>query len=238
MSNASASRNLWFALILIAVGALFLLDNLNLYDFHLPWWVFSWKTILILIGAAMLGSGRKSGLVLLIIGGAFLLPDIFDFIPRLYLRTWWPLILILLGIVILVRRSGSADRRQYSSDPSESETLGISKDYLDEVSILGGSNQHISSESFKGGKVTSILGGNEIDFRNSKLAAGTHIIDVVTIFGGSTFIVPEDWDIKLDVNSILGGVGDKRSSIPEGDGNSLLIIKGIAMFGGLEIKNA
>jgi hypothetical protein len=136
----------------------------------------------------------------------------------------------------LVRRSGSSSTSGYAG--AEDGDSGSSKDFIDEVSVLGGSNQKISSEAFRGGKVTSILGGNEIDFRTSKLAKGTHVLDVVSIFGGSTFIIPESWDVKLEVNSILGGVGDKRSTIPTGNSESLLVIKGFAMFGGMEIKNA
>ena len=243
MSDSAPNRSLWIGLIIIALGTLFLLDNLDIYNFELPYWVFSWQSILIVIGAAMLGSGKRSGLVLILIGAVFLVPEIFH-VPRLRFRTWWPLILIVVGLLILFRRGSSGGRRSSGASDygatsgAESDTDASATDYIDEMSILGGSNKKIRSKAFRGGKITGILGGSEIDLRGSELAPGMHVLDVVTIFGGATLIVPEDWNIRVEINNILGGFGDKRTNIPEDDTSKILVIKGVALLGGGEIKNA
>ena len=46
----------------------------------------------------------------------------------------------------------------------------IDDDYIDEVSIFGGAEKSISSQNFKGGKVTSVFGGSEIIFLSANLS--------------------------------------------------------------------
>jgi len=58
------------------------------------------------------------------------------------------------------------------------------------------------------------------------------------IFGGSKFVVPDGWDIKLEVTSIYGGFSDKRErSIVVTDPKKQLRITGVAIFGGGELAN-
>lgn len=98
------SKRTWFGVIIILIGLALLLDNLDVLDFRIPGYLFSWKVILILIGAAMMASGRKGGIVLIIIGGLFLLPDIFH-IPEDFIRDWWPVLLIILGVIVILRKN-------------------------------------------------------------------------------------------------------------------------------------
>jgi hypothetical protein len=75
---------------------------------------------------------------------------------------------------------------------------------------------------------------------NVKLAAGTQYIDIFAMFGGTTLLVPEGWDIKIKVVSIFGGFSDKhrvRISDKENNINNKLVIKGLVIFGGGEIKS-
>jgi hypothetical protein len=59
------------------------------------------------------------------------------------------------------------------------------------------------------------------------------------VFGGCKLIVPADWEIKVEVNAVFGGFSDKRLNLPtitEKSGK-ILIIKGVAVFGGGEITS-
>jgi predicted membrane protein len=62
-------------------------------------------------------------------------------------------------------------------------------------------------------------------------------IDVANIFGGSKIIVPEDWNIKIEVVSIFGGFDDKRSAsvIARSNTSKVVVIKGACIFGGGEV---
>jgi hypothetical protein len=60
------------------------------------------------------------------------------------------------------------------------------------------------------------------------------------MFGGTTILVPEGWDIKIKVVSILGGFSDKHKgkiSDKENTNDNKLVIKGLVIFGGGEIKS-
>jgi hypothetical protein len=91
------------------------------------------------------------------IGLFFLIPDIMDI--NFNMRNYWPVILIVLGVFFLVRQQGGG-RDTFSPGKSESST-----DVLEDTSIFGGGDVLVTSESFRGGKVTYIFGGFYRAFR-------------------------------------------------------------------------
>jgi len=58
------------------------------------------------------------------------------------------------------------------------------------------------------------------------------------VFGGTTIILPKEWDVVINVTSILGGFSNKAIRNPSVviDQSRTLHIKGLAMFGGGEVK--
>jgi hypothetical protein len=63
-------------------------------------------------------------------------------------------------------------------------------------------------------------------------------LDVVAIFGGVKIIIPPTWEVKSEVTAIFGGLDDKRALMPyNGEERKIVIIKGIALFGGVDIRN-
>jgi len=90
-----------------------------------------------------------------------------------------------------------------------------------------------------GGKITCIFGSAEINLTNAKLSSGYNVINLFCLFGGATFIVPSDWEVKTDVTAIFGGFTDKRIIFgnPDSNNNKTLLIKGLVLFGGGELKN-
>jgi len=58
------------------------------------------------------------------------------------------------------------------------------------------------------------------------------------MFGGTKLIVPEDWEVKSDALSLFGGFSDKRQEQPtNSEVKKILLVKGIVLFGGVEVKN-
>jgi predicted membrane protein len=114
----------------------------------------------------------------------------------------------------------------------------INKDIIDDVAIFGGGTKIITSENFKGGNITAVFGGSEIILKGCKLAEGTNSIDILAVFGGTTIIVPNDWNIVMNVTSIFGGFSNKSVKDPSAaiDTSKTLIIKGLVVFGGGELK--
>jgi hypothetical protein len=85
--------------------------------------------------------------------------------------------------------------------------------------------------------VVAIFGGCELNLSHSDFK-DTITLEVVAIFGGIKIIVPPNWEIKSEAAAIFGGIDDKRAVAPFGEGpRKILVIKGLALFGGVDIKN-
>lgn len=64
--------------------------------------LFSWPFILILVGLVLMAGRRSAGVVLIIIGGIFLIPKLF-FLTGAAMLIFFPVILIGLGIALVAR---------------------------------------------------------------------------------------------------------------------------------------
>ena len=108
-------------------------------------------------------------------------------------------------------------------------------DTVDEFAMLGGISTNNQSQQFKGGKITAILGGVEIDLRAAKLDNGEGLLDITTIMGGVEVLVPSEWRVEVKGTPILGGWSNKSKDNTNPDA-PLLKIKCFTMFGGMEVK--
>jgi len=220
--------------LLIFVGAILMLSNLDFFDFNTGRYLFSWKSILIYLGLVMLASrtNKKPAYILIGIGVFFWLPDIFGYYVR-FRDVLWPMIFIGLGLLLIYRQRPP---RNISYDANGNPT-GDNSGYLNDVSLFGGGIKIIQSKNFKGGNITAVMGGSEFDLRHVEFASKVAVIDVFTLFGGTKFIVPENWTVQSDAISILGGFSDKRAVSITTIEDKILVIKGIVMLGGIEVKS-
>ena len=227
--HGSDSR-VFLGIIFVAVGALLILQNFDILSYDLSHVLISWPMLLIVIGLYNLNrKAGSAGIIMIGIGTFFLLPRIFDFQEGFY-HNFWPIILVAVGLVFIL---------QWRKTPGLSFHSEVDKnDVLDETAIFGGRVMSLVSEQFKGGKITSIFGGSRINLLYCKPVEGC-VIDVATIFGGAKIIVPENWNVKTEVVSIFGGFEDKRgnSVISRVDQSKLVVVKGVAIFGGGEITS-
>ncbi len=218
---------------LVIIGMILLAGNLGFIP--QPVWdvIFRWPTIFLIIAIINLVKEKFiPSLIFLSIWAFFVLPDIFPSLQTEELRSYWPVLLILAGLLFI----NSHKKRTFS--PNISHPKGKSEDLIDEVSIFSGNIKRIETENFRGGDITSIFGGSELYFNKSSLAPEGATIELVNIFGGTKMVVPRDWNVKIEVTSILGGFADKRVYLhDESPGNKSLTIKGITIFGGGEITN-
>ena len=102
MENSRNITRAILGLIVLVVGILFLMDNFNILDFPVRHYILSWKTLLIVIGIAMLASGKKNtgGIVLIGLGIIFWLPSIFEYQFTIK-QIFWPSVLIIIGFIML-----------------------------------------------------------------------------------------------------------------------------------------
>ncbi|MEI6172631.1 MAG: DUF5668 domain-containing protein [Bacteroidota bacterium] len=234
--NGAQMKKYILGVIVIAAGFILLLTN---NDF-LPDWVnhvfFSWPMLLIGIGVISLSTSgsRTPGTILILIGGVFMLQRI----PGLDINVWhffWPVILIAIGVLILTRRM---PHRPWQPRVNQPANQNLDDGYVHEENIFSGGKQRIIHQVFRGGHINCVFGGSELDLTQATLEDGVSELEINTIFGGVTLIVPSDWRIQLKMTSIMGGFTDKRSYVKENpDPSKVLIIKGSTIFGGGEIKS-
>jgi predicted membrane protein len=228
-----SNNRIIIGVILVLAGLFLVIRNTGIFSEFIDQVIFSWPMLLVTIGLVITigSSGSKtSGVIIMAVGAFFLIPIIFRETFHMY-NMFWPSIFIIIGIIfIFTRRHGPG------TVISSSET---GDDYIDFVHVFSGGERQIVSENFRGGKVSAVFGGSEIDLTKAKLAPGISVLEIACVFGGTTIIVPDDWNVKIDVVPVLGGFGDSRKLNPGRmvDSSKQLIIKGAVVFGGGEVKS-
>jgi len=222
-------KTLVFGLLLLGLGTTWLLYNMGILPYEAWDAIISWQTLLIAIGLINIANGgsRGFGFILILVGGFFLLSE-FYVIPLSFTKAFWPSLLILGGIILLFGSRKLFRNRRISN--------GKDEDMIEEVAVFSGKNRIITSQAFRGGEVVNIFGGSKLDLSMANPSSEKCELEIVWIFGGSSLIVPHDWNVKLEVFSIFGGFEDKRQ-VKAVDLNKTLILKGVVVFGGGEIKN-
>ncbi|MFA6571160.1 MAG: DUF5668 domain-containing protein [Bacteroidota bacterium] len=212
---------------LVIFGTVFLLDQIGMWDLG---WVISvwWPAIFVVIGISHIVSTTKSfisGLFFVAIG-LLLIASNMDYLPFGFWNAFWPLVLIFIGLGIMFKHN-KRFRKQTITDSDIS--------YL---TVFSGANHKVDSQEFKGGNITTIFGGLELDLRRATLAPEGASLELTCAFGGIEIKVPPDMKIQVVGTPILGGMDNK--SVQNFDANIIapvLRINYFVIFGGIEIKN-
>ncbi len=239
MSARNSNRSL-LGLVFVLIGTFLFLRFFDLIPFFVPGYLFSWKTILMVLGVVLMLSSRdkSTGLIIFLVGAAFLTGDVFGWRFRDLVRFVIPAVIIIIGLSMLLPKNIRGGRKKEWSRFPESN---LEADKLDEFNIFSGQKKSVSSKNFNGGEITCIFGGTELNFRDAVLSEGENVLEVTCIFGGCTIFVPEDWTVKFKPTAIFGGFSDervKRNPYLVSDPNKVLIIEGVVIFGGGEVKTA
>jgi predicted membrane protein len=238
-------------LFILVVGSVLLLDQMG---FPLPDWLFNWHILLIAIGLFIGFRHNFRGgawLILMLVGGYFFLQDYYPHIPLQ--RFIWPAVLIFVGIMFIIspRRShrhhwgvgdwGGDEQRErwggkYGQTFASMKEGYSSEDWVDSTAIFGGVHKKIVSKNFRGGDVTSIMGGTELDLTQADFN-GVVKLDVTQVMGATKIIVPPHWEVRSEVNALFAGYEDKRQQPAVTNPDKVLILQGTSVFGGIELKN-
>lgn len=250
--KSSSSSRIWTGLVVLAIGVVFLLRNVGL---AIPHWVISWPMLFIVIGL-LIGYKRNwdggGWIAMVLIGGFFMVSSITDYnFKKYYLAVSF----MALGLWLIFKPKSEKKAKwkkrweKKTADFTEvnkvediidaqTNTGDQDSEVLDSVNVFGGSHQTVYSKNFKGGEVVAVFGGCDLNLTQSDFK-DTIIIEVVAVFGGVKIIVPPGWELKSEVTAIFGGMDDKRGVAPMViDGQrKVLIIRGVALFGGVDIRN-
>lgn len=245
MERRKSDKRLYFGVILIALGVILILERLNLIPESVADILISWQMLLVGIGVlSLIGGNRTAGTILIVIGGTFLIPELIT-VPHELRRIYFPLILVGVGVAILLRQRDQ-QKIQGNYDPiinAPEEKRNATYDSFntfDDFVIFGGREIFVNSQNLAGGKATSIFGGIEFDLRKAGLQPGGAVIDCVSVFGGCGFKIPMDWNVRNEVTTIFGAFTDKRGETYNDryyDPSKTIVIKGVSIFGGIEVKH-
>jgi len=241
INKTNRSGRVMGGLFVVAVGILFLAKRAGV---DLPRWIFSWEMIFIAIGL-FIGFRHSfknmTWLVFIVIGSVLLLDDIFPYSDISDFT--WPMVIITIGL-IMIFRSGKKNvsphwRRRWEdrhNDPGHS----YSDDYIDSTAVFGGVKKNVISKNFKGGEVTAVFGGADINMMQADVD-GKIVLDLTAVFGGIKLLVPPHWKIQSeDQVAVFGSVEDKRPPVTDPsaiDSNKVLVLQGTCIFGGIDIKS-
>jgi predicted membrane protein len=217
--------NIIFGLLVLGAGVIFLLHNLGLHRFE--FWSF-WPVILILVGLSKAFSGRHDertfGWILLFLGALFFAEFTLDL--NVSMARFWPVILIIIGASIVMRAIRGPQPPREGVDSAST---------VHERALVGGITRKNNSQSFQGGELTAVMGGCEIDLRESRMAGPTAVIDCFTVWGGIVIQIPPDWAVDPQISVFAAGFDDQSKPPVQPVGR--LIVRGTAVMAGIEIKN-
>ena len=103
--------------------------------------------------------------------------------------------------------------------------------------IAGAREWRSDGTPFRGGNLVATLGACDVDLSETNLAGPEVAIEATAIFGGIKIIVPPGWRIVTQGSQFLGGYANKtrppQFSMP--GSAPRLVVKGFALFGGVEV---
>ena len=216
----------------IVIGLLFLVDNLGWIDLDFRRHLL--PLALIFFGTLKLMQTRTSSGRL--IGGGLIAGGCVIFLRRFGIldiswQSLWPVLLIVFGIAV-VFKSGTGRSGFKQAGPKVDNEFDQME--VDITSFMGAFKRRIITADFRGGEITALMGGCDLDLRQSSIN-GEAVLNVFSLFGGVTIKVPVDWTVVLQGTPIMGGFEEK--TVPPATPGKVLYVRGYAIMGGLEVRN-
>jgi len=212
----------FLGVLIVAVGVIALLIQLDVITLSLgalfaDWW----PLIVIGVGLAALVTVPRAWVgptIVIAVGVLFLLVTL-DILDVNLWEILWPVAIILVGLSLIT---------SFGSRSTEDDTINSTV-------FWWGSQRRTRSRQFKGGSLTAIMGGIEVDLREADIADRAEIA-IFALWGGVEVKVPPTWRVRVSGLPLLGGWDDK-TSLPIQDGAPELIVHVTAIMGGAEIKS-
>jgi len=232
MANTNPKQRIFIGAFILIIGLLALIDKLNIFE-SVHFFQF-WPTVFIAVGVLKIMHSKSRSSIF--IGGGLIVFGLVMSLKHLgiidiSLRDWWPVILIAVGGYIIFKDRGIDSA---SSTFLSDELVSDDNSTLDISVVMGGNKTVSNSQNFKGGDITAIMGGVELDLRGASIQSDA-VLNLWATWGGIVIKIPADWSVVNRGAAIMGGIEDK--SFSAATANKRLIITGTAIMGGVEIKN-
>ncbi|PRC95033.1 LiaI-LiaF-like domain-containing protein [Solimicrobium silvestre] len=234
--HRSPQSRLILGVFIVIIGVLSLIDNLGWFDTHQI--LSFWPVVFIILGVLRISQPRNGssyffGVSLLGLGVLLTLQNLG--IIAFHWREWWPVLIIAMGISFIFRGvNRNANQSENNGTFLTDSTQINNSDSVEIVAVLSGSKSSNATPNFQGGDINTFMGSVELDLRSASLQ-NEATIHVFSVFGSVEIRVPNDWVVVLNGTPILGGIEDQ--SVPPMNSAKRLVISGVVVMGGVEIKN-
>lgn len=245
------TAQLVLGVVVVAIGMLFTLDNLGVLEARSI--LRYWPIVPLIFGVAQVMYARTAARgftgVLWILGGGFLLGRQLGLF-YIGIRDLWPLFLVAIGSFIVwqafhrdlpaqARRdvwSAGIDVDRPVTEPESPRRPAAHGATIAGLAVMGEFKRKINVGDFRGGHLSAIMGGCNVDLRGATPVNGEAVIDVFALMGGIELKVPNTWDVVNDVFPFMGGIEDKTTR-PSSPSAPRLVLRGFVMMGGVTIQN-
>ena len=221
-------NNIIWGIVLVAVGALFALNALNITDINI--FFDGWWTLFIIVPCTvgLFTEREKTGNLIGIAIGVFLLlccRDILSF--SMVWKLLVPAVIIIIGIKMVFKGIfGNKANEIVKNLKAEGKEIKTG------CATFSGCDMNFDGQVFEGAELTAVFGGVKCDLRNAVIEKDC-AIQVSAIFGGIDIFVPDNVNVKVSSNCIFGGVSNKTATHKDAP---TIYVSGTCMFGGVEIK--
>lgn len=236
------STRLIVGVLIMLLGGTLLADNLG--------WIEArhvlrslWPLVLVAIGVGMVRRpqhrrSREGGWVLITIGIWIFLSKL-GWVHISFGQLLLPAIFLFVGGVLVFRSlrspEGSVPKPTLHATPGDAAPADHAE-FVRSFAMLSGCELRPVSRPFRGADLSAVMGGIKLDLSSARMEGDTAVIEVFAFWGGVEIYVPPDWAVTSEVTTLLAGFIDKRrptSIVPTKN----LIIKGMVVMSGVEIKN-
>jgi predicted membrane protein len=230
-----------FAALFIIAGITMLGHNLGYISDDIYRVIMSWPMLLIGIGVVSFFKRQLvAGLMLTAIGSYFLIFRIINFEGELVRMYWWPVMLVLVGVFLILRRHHHRHIRPWTGFRSHRQ--GDAKEKVEDGFVtldvsFGSTKTIVMDPVFRGADINCSFGSVSLDLKRTVLDAPETVIDIDISFGGAELRIPSSWYVVVKSDNSFGGCEDKRWLSGEIDYDHKLIIRGDLSFSGIEIKD-
>lgn len=217
-----------WGLALLAVSAVLILNAFEITSIEI--FFDGWWTLFIIVPSLVglfNGHDKTANIIGLFIGTFLLLAcqNILDF--DIMWKLIVPVIIAVIGIKMILggigRNKGLIKSMEANSDDMKTGFAAFS-----------GQDICFDNEIFKGAELTSVFGGIKCDLRNAVFEGDT-VINACCIFGGADIFLPDNVNIKVNSNSLFGGIDNKKHQ--NSNGNQYTVyLNGTCIFGGVDVK--
>lgn len=224
------AKSILWGVVLIIIGVIFALnafDITNISIFFDGWW-----TLFIIVPCAigLFTDKDKTGSIIGLLIGVFLLlctRGILSF--ELLWKLALPAIIIIIGVKMIF--GGIFNSKSNEVLNKIKENGGSLKSTS---AIFAGQDINFNGEVFEGAEFNAIFGGIKCDLRNAVITDDC-VINACSIFGGIDIFLPDNVNVKVNSNSIFGGISDKYRRNSQNNAVTVYI-NGTCMFGGVDLK--